>query len=130
MTQTKQLSRKTSPLPDIAFTKDDVSFARNLLVYGHGTSMSVLLHNIGGKHTGPITINLSEICKNGDIKIIDSVCFSGIDAPHDFLPKTEPVALAGYVSKLAEKLVITVDPDNEIDELYEKNNSVEIPVIE
>jgi len=128
--QTKQLPRKTGPLPDIAFTVDDVSFARSMPVSGHGTSMSVLLHNIGGKHTGPITINLTEVRKNGDINIIDSVCFPGMDAPHDFLPKTEPIALAGYVSKFAEKLVITVDPDNEIDELYEKNNSVVIPVIE
>jgi len=117
-----------SPLPDIAFTRRDVDFARGLPVPGHGTALSVLVHNIGGKHTGPFSVMLGELTAEGEYRLIDSVRFPGLEAAHDFVPKTEPIALAGYVSAKAERLVVEADPADEIDEIYEGNNRVEMPL--
>ena len=117
----------SEPLPDIACVRQDVEFARGLPKAGHGTAVSVMIHNIGGKETGPFAITLFEVV-NDRRKAIDTVRFPGLDAPHDFKPRTEAVALAGFLQKDAQSIVISVDQLNEVDEIYEGNNEVEITV--
>lgn len=121
--QVSSLPPVDGPLSDIAFTIRDVAFARNDPTPGHGVALSVMVHNIGGRDTGPFTVTLSEIV-NGNRRVIDTVIFPGLDAPLDFKPRTEPVALAGFVSANADAIVISADPENRVDEIYEGNNEV------
>ncbi len=62
----------------------------------------------------------------GRRRAIDTVRFPGLEAPHDFRPRTEPIALAGFISEGSEIIVICADPSNEVDEIYEGNNEVEL----
>ena len=125
--QGEKLPPLTGPLPDIAVVRDDVVFARGLPASGHGTALSVMVHNIGGEKTGSFTVTLS-VSKGGARRVVDAVRFPGLDAPHDFRPKREPVALSGFVPEGADCIVITVDPGNTVDEIFEGNNEVIVKV--
>jgi len=123
--QTGDTAPADKPLSDIAFVRDDIEFARSLQGAGQGVAISVLIHNIGGKETGPFSVILYET-RNGRRRAIDTVRFPGLEAPHDFRPRTEPVALAGFISEVSESIVICADPSHEVDEIYEGNNEVEV----
>ncbi|MHB9028489.1 MAG: hypothetical protein ACYC9O_06955, partial [Candidatus Latescibacterota bacterium] len=123
--QTRALPPPDGPLADIAFTRSDVEFARELPKAGRGAAVSVLVHSIGGKATGPFTITLSEE-KGGQRRILDTVLFPGLEAPSDFKPKTEAATLAGFITPNAERLIITADTENRVNEVFEGNNAVVI----
>ena len=123
ISQTASLPPVVGPLPDMAIVHEDVEFARDIPVAGHGTALSAMVHSIGGKETGAFRVSLFEE-RNGNRRLIDSVRFPGLDAPHDFEPKREPVALAGFVNPGAEALKIAIDPENGVDEINERNNEV------
>lgn len=121
ITQTGTLPPVEAPLPDMAIVPEDVEFARELPAAGHGTALSAMVHSIGGTATGAFRVSLFEE-RSGKRRLIDSVRFPGLDAPHGFEPKREPVALAGYVNPGAVTVIIAIDPENGVDEINEQNN--------
>ena len=127
VSQRETLPPVLNPLPDIAVVRDDIEFARELPSAGHGTAVSVMVHNIGGEKTGAFTVALS-VVRSDSRRIIDKVRFPGLDAPRDFKPKREAIALSGFVPEGAGSIVISVDPENEIDEIFEGNNEVVVGV--
>ena len=127
VTQREAFPPVLNPLPDIAVVRDDIEFARDLPSAGHGTALSVMVHNIGGEKTGAFTVALSVI-RGESRRIIDKVRFPGLGAPRDFKPKREAIALSGFVPEGAESIVVSVDPENEVDEIFEGNNEVVVGV--
>jgi hypothetical protein len=96
------------PLPDLAVDPEDIRV--------NGTFITVTLHNIGNAPARNVAVTLMADGMPVETKIADHV-----EAPVDYVPKSYTLYF-NYKSD-GEKIEAVLDPDNEIREIFELNNS-------
>lgn len=101
-------------LTDLGISSEDIRI--------EGDKVAVTLHNVSGQDAEPMKVSLV----NASGKTISSMTSPRITAPEDLLPKTAVIRLAVPAGTELKGCRIVIDPDNEITELYETNNSVTI----
>ncbi len=105
-------------LPDLAIAPRDI--------HRQGGRLTVTVHNIGGAEAGPFLLVLEARAQNGWLRIADKRV-DGLPAIENFEPVRRDVELqAASEEPLAGEYRVLIDPDDEVDELYELNNAVRI----
>ena len=97
---------------DIGVGKEDVLFMDGEVI--------VTLHNLSGCDAPACVVALVD--KEGNV--LSQNTSKPISAPNDLLPKTTKVKLAVPDVQSLSGCRIVIDPQNEIDEIYEGNNEV------
>ena len=97
------------PRPDLAVSP--------YFVKRDGSTVSVIVHNIGDAPSGPFTVTLVS-----DGNVVGTVEGQSLDGVEDFVPKSATVTLKG--AKKGRPCRIIVDPDGAVDEIFEENNEV------
>ncbi len=103
---------------DSIFERADLAVAaRECLL--DGLTVSGILHNIGSKDAGSVTIAVLD----GSGEILLKKAMGGIEAPLDLVPRRKEFSLT-LPRKAGNNWRLTVDPDDTIPEIYEGNNSI------
>jgi hypothetical protein len=122
--QINALPPEEGPLPDIGVSRadipDDISIAA-----GTSVEIPVAIHNIGASETGPFKVALLAVHERSVTEITAAEAVS-IPAPHDFESKTQTVTLAGDIPERTTEIRILCDPENIVDEIYERNNTITV----
>jgi hypothetical protein len=84
-----------------------------------GLTVSGILHNIGSKDAGSVSIAVLD--GNGEIVLKKAI--GSIEAPLDLVPRRKEFSLV-LPRKAGKNWLLTVDPENTIPEIYDGNNSV------
>jgi len=98
--------------PDLAIGPDDVAVEDGMLV--------VTVHNIGGSASPPGTIEV----RTDATEVLAAVQTSPLEPPHDLQPKTATVRIP--IDSDAKPTWVVLDPNNEIAEITEANNTVRV----
>ena len=99
-------------LPDLGIGAEDVAV--------NGDAVEVTVHNISGRDVDGMDIALMDA--RGKVLVRDRI--PAIAAPTDLLPKTAKVTLQLPSGRKAAGCSVVLDPDNEIEEIYESNNQI------
>ena len=97
---------------DIGVGKEDVSLVDNEVI--------VTLHNLSGCDAPPCVVAIVD--KEGNV--LSQNTSKPISAPNDLLPKATNVKLPIPNVQSLSGCRIVIDPQNEVDEIYEGNNEV------
>ena len=80
----------------------------------------VTVHNIGGSASPPGTIEV----RTDATEVLAAVQTSPLEPPHDLQPKTATVRIP--IDSDAKPTWVVLDPNNEIAEITEANNTVRV----
>ena len=97
---------------DIGVGKEDISFMDDEVI--------VTLHNLSGCDAPACVVAIVD--KEGNVPSQNTS--KPISAPNDLLPKTTNVKLAIPNVQSLSGCRIVIDPQNEVDEIYEGNNEI------
>lgn len=97
------------PRPDLAISP--------YFVERDGGKVTVTVHNIGDAPSGPFTVSL--VSGGGVVSTVEA---ASLDGAGDFVPQSVTMKLNG--AKKGRPCRIVVDPDGDIDEIFEENNEV------
>ena len=101
---------------DLAICADDAAFD---LEKGR---LTVQVHNIGAKPSGPFTVTLS----GSDGKVVETRKIKNLDAPVDLMPRRTALIFNGL--KLDSRVVLSVDSDGTLSEITSVNNAVKLNI--
>jgi len=102
--------------PDLAVSAEDARYdARNGV-------LTVVVHNIGAKATGPFALRVT----SGGKTLLEEKALGSLDAPADLSPKTVELRLTNLKGEENAVLTIHLDPDDRLSEITEVNNRLEI----
>jgi len=80
--------------------------------------LTVLVHNIGARASGPATVRLA----SAEGKTLATRKIDSLDAPNDLLPRRSTLVFKGIAA--GSRVHLAVDPDNKTPEITETNNTV------
>jgi hypothetical protein len=104
-------------LPDLALAYEDVKT--------DDKSFRVRIHNIGSATSSPSIIQMTDIYG----KVIAETPVPGIDSPEDLKPKWKEITFPLPADFDLKNTVIRVDPENIINEITERNNTLQINML-
>ena len=99
-------------LTDVGICREDIVCEENRLF--------VKLHNLSGKEASPVKVALVD--KKGNVLSLG--VSTNIPAPNDLIPKTIVVQMTIPIGISLEGCKVVLDPQNEIEEIYEDNNVI------
>jgi len=116
----KQVSSegKSILLPDLAITATDIEYnpTRNLI--------TVRIHNVGSAEARSFIVAAYRIPQDGSKSEIGRTVGARLPAPLDLLPQTLRLSIPWEEAASPGKLVIVLDPEDQIREITETNNTV------
>ncbi|MGM0492482.1 MAG: LamG-like jellyroll fold domain-containing protein [Armatimonadota bacterium] len=103
--------------PDLAICPQDTVISED------ATTITARVHNIGGGEAPEFTV----IARGDDGKPDLAATAGPLEAPHDCMPRVAEVTFEVPDDRRGRQFTVIVDPDDEITELYDANNTVELP---
>ena len=120
ISQTSKAESVSALHPDLALTQADVAVEPPDPRAGQEASVRVAIHNIGSAPANKVVIALMEGTERLGEQTIDT-----LDAPNDLEPKVATVSIKWQPSiARTHRLIVTVDPDDTVKEIYDLNNTV------
>jgi len=117
--QTKAPVAQPKCLPDLGISDEDVFWVNE-------QELAVRVHNIGSQSASNIRVELLAIEEDEKKKVGEAV-ISYLDSPLTLDPQTKLVSFLVEEELRDTSLVVTIDPDDEIYEITERNNLLELP---
>ena len=110
--EVKQIKADPLPgdLPDLAISP--------YFVKKEGNTLSLTIHNIGCAPTGPFTCRVHDSQGN----ILQATKVASLGSPTDFVSKKVTLLVPNLPE--SEKYFVVLDPNNEVKEIFEENNTV------
>ena len=110
---------RPSLLPDLAITPDDIEYD------DAGGVVNVRVHNIGSAEAGRFSVAVYDMSE-GSMSEVGRDAAASLPAPLDLLPQTVSVGVAWTLESPPRDILVVLDPDGEINEITESNNSVRV----
>jgi hypothetical protein len=105
--------------PDLGISKDDIEI--------HEEMISVMVHSLGSKATSETEIQILDM--NG--QLLGKTTIPSMEAPYDLFPRSIkveiPFSVEAHTRKTQKRFRVVVDPEDQLEEISEFNNSVFIP---
>lgn len=108
----KEPSQRSRQLPDLAISPADIAV--------HGDAVKVTVHNLGA--VSALNVRVALVNEAGDTVAEQTI--PRLDSPRQTLA-AQHAAVALYAKRGTSPLRVVVDPDNQIDEVYEENNQAD-----
>jgi len=116
--QTKEPVGQAKYLPDLGISDEDIFWLSD-------QELAVRVHNIGSRSASNIRVELSAVQGEEKQKAGEAV-ISYLDSPLTLDPQTKLVSFVVEPELREAALFVAVDPDDEIHEITERNNTLEL----
>lgn len=113
--------------PDLGLDPWDVMISKENASPGDEVTVTVRVHNIGTAPAGNVRVTVSKIPSNEFIPIAEGTV-KRIDPPAKLRPSFLDVMLKLTCPADTDSLLVSIDPLDVIDELYEGNNRVSVDI--
>jgi len=114
---------KPSLLPDLAITEDDIEYS------DLSDLVNVRVHNIGSAEARRFTVAVYDVQEDGGKTEVGRGVGIALPASLDLLPQTLRVGIPWTLPSSPGDILAVIDPDGEIEEITESNNSARVEAI-
>jgi predicted transcriptional regulator len=110
--------------PDLTISSGDIELSRYIPYTGEDISINVTVHNIGDSDARDIIVRITPVTRSGSPLLdIDDIIIPFLEINGSVTER-----ISWRADPAVNKILVTLDPDNTIGELNDKNNKAELPL--